>query len=61
MVDQNILRFEVSMKDPFGVNVCNSTEYFFDDDLNFILIDLVIFACEKLLQVVIVIIKNYLE
>jgi len=49
------------MKDPFGVNVCNSTEYFFDDDLNFILIDLVIFACEKLLQVVIVIIKNYLE
>ena len=61
MIDENILRFEIAVQDPFGVDVCHSTEDLFEDDLDLFLLDFVILVGEEFLEVVVVVVEYYFE
>lgn len=61
MVNQNVLRFKVSMKYPFRMDVSNSIQYLLQDNFDLLLVYLVIFAVYVLLEIVIVIIEHYFE
>lgn len=61
VIYEYVLRFKISMKDSFGVNIGDTIENFFEDYFGFLLIRLVIFACNILLEIVVVIIEHDLE
>lgn len=49
------------MQDAFGVDICNPIDDLLDDDLDPFLVDLVILACYEFLQILLVVIEDYLQ
>ena len=49
------------MENSFRVDVCNPIQYFFDNHLDLFLIHFVVLTSEELLQIVIIVIKDYFE
>ena len=57
MINENILGLKISMQYSFRMNICNSIEYFFKNNLDLILIRFVLLVCDKFLEVVVIVIK----
>lgn len=60
-IHQNILWFEISMQDAFWVDIGHPVQYLLDDYFNPFLVDFVILARDELLQILLVVIKDYLQ
>lgn len=48
-IDEYVLRFEIAMEDPFGVDVCDSVDDLFNDYLDPLLVDFVVLTGDELL------------
>lgn len=49
------------MQDPFRVDISHPVQYLLDDYFNPFLVDFVILARDELLQILLVVIKDYLQ
>jgi hypothetical protein len=58
---KDVLGFEVSMQDSFGMNISNPIQNFLEDDFYSFLIDFIFLTVDKLLEIVVVVVKDDFE